>query len=508
MTRRLAVVVALLCFCAAARRGREAPGLHPRRARPRRRVLPARRQRRLRRPATTTSTSTYDAATDQLTGVARIQARATQNLSRFNLDLDGAHGPVGHRSNAALRRDGAAHDGELTITPRQGHAQTTRCFTVTDRLRRRARDAARHVSGFLHTDDGALAVGQPHGASYVVSRSTTTSPTRRPTRSRSRCPQGIEAISNGRAPKRCDRAGAARPLDVGGPRADGLLPRDAGDRRLRRPRLPRGRALRSGTPSTRACSSRSPRAPASTTRYSQSADLAYKRLAAHDHRSGGRRRVDLLRHARHRAHVGLLLRRGAPSRHRRLDDAAGREREHVTRTTGNVCPYWLGLHPFLEHYQTATDEGCDPEGTTGEWHAASGSSGGYEEWTIDLSALRGRDDRTVAQLRQRRRRWHYPGVFVDDIAASRRRGLDVVRGRRRHARRLDGARARRRAASRIPNDWTVGTVEIAPGAARPGDRRVAARSKPEVLDFLSASSGAIRSGPRAGSSTSRRSASR
>ena len=30
----------------------------------------------------------YDPATDTLTGVARIEARATQNLSSFNLDLD------------------------------------------------------------------------------------------------------------------------------------------------------------------------------------------------------------------------------------------------------------------------------------------------------------------------------------------------------------------------------------------------------------------------------------
>ena len=31
----------------------------------------------------------YDPATDVLTGVATIEARATQNLSRFNLDFDG-----------------------------------------------------------------------------------------------------------------------------------------------------------------------------------------------------------------------------------------------------------------------------------------------------------------------------------------------------------------------------------------------------------------------------------
>ena len=31
----------------------------------------------------------YDPASDQLSGIATISARATQNLSRFNLDLDG-----------------------------------------------------------------------------------------------------------------------------------------------------------------------------------------------------------------------------------------------------------------------------------------------------------------------------------------------------------------------------------------------------------------------------------
>ena len=35
----------------------------------------------------------YDPATDVLTGVATISARATQNLSRFNLDFDGPDGP-------------------------------------------------------------------------------------------------------------------------------------------------------------------------------------------------------------------------------------------------------------------------------------------------------------------------------------------------------------------------------------------------------------------------------
>jgi hypothetical protein len=52
------------------------------------------------------------------------------------------------------------------------------------------------------------------------------------------------------------------------------------------------------------------------------------------------------------------------------------------------------VHPQLAHYWTVdptdTEDGCDPTGTTGEWNAFTGSSGGWTNWTVDLSEYAGR----------------------------------------------------------------------------------------------------------------------
>jgi zinc carboxypeptidase/immune inhibitor InhA-like protein len=54
---------------------------------------------------------------------------------------------------------------------------------------------------------------------------------------------------------------------------------------------------------------------------------------------------------------------------------------------------WQSLHPFLTHYQHKTGpESCEPTGEapfTGEWNAATGSSGGWVPWTVDLSEYAG-----------------------------------------------------------------------------------------------------------------------
>ena len=106
----------------------------------------------------------YDPATDVLNGRATIEARATQNLSSFNLDLDGLdvrHVEVDGRG-AAFTRDG----GELTITPRRGLDNRTK-FTVVvtyDGVPATIDDIL-GISGFIHTDDGALVAGQPRVAS-------------------------------------------------------------------------------------------------------------------------------------------------------------------------------------------------------------------------------------------------------------------------------------------------------------------------------------------------------
>ncbi|HEX5691556.1 MAG TPA: hypothetical protein VFX76_16195, partial [Roseiflexaceae bacterium] len=75
-----------------------------------------------------------------------------------------------------------------------------------------------------------------------------------------------------------------------------------------------------------------------------------------------------------------------------------------------------------DHYQTlAIDaEGngsCTPTGTTGEWNAASGSSGGWQQWQVDLGAYAGNQvEVSIAYASD----WATQGlgVFVDDIVVS------------------------------------------------------------------------------------------
>ena len=50
--------------------------------------------------------------------------------------------------------------------------------------------------------------------------------------------------------------------------------------------------------------------------------------------------------------------------------------------------FYIGAHPQLEHYLTLGDP-CQPTGTTGEWNAFTGSSGGWVPVAFDLSAYAG-----------------------------------------------------------------------------------------------------------------------
>jgi Zinc carboxypeptidase/Immune inhibitor A peptidase M6 len=90
---------------------------------------------------------------------------------------------------------------------------------------------------------------------------------------------------------------------------------------------------------------------------------------------------------------------------------------HTTQETGLSCPEgWHELHPFLANYQTVTGtDTCDPTGQTGgEWNAASGSSQGWVEWSVDLSAYAGSQVEVSITYASD---WAIQGigVFVDDI---------------------------------------------------------------------------------------------
>jgi aminopeptidase N len=137
----------------------------------------------------------YDPATDVLTGVATIEARATQGLSSFNLDLQGmeVRSITVEGKDATWTRDG----GELTVTPERGLRAEHEFETVIayDGVPETIEDAF-GISGFMHTDDGAVVAGQPHGAAtwFPANDHPRDAATVAVTAT---VPAGLEAVSNG-----------------------------------------------------------------------------------------------------------------------------------------------------------------------------------------------------------------------------------------------------------------------------------------------------------------------
>ncbi len=102
-----------------------------------------------------------------------------------------------------------------------------------------------------------------------------------------------------------------------------------------------------------------------------------------------------------------------------LPDANG----HTTQTTGSSCASgWSEeLHHQIRHYTTYDPAGggsCTPTGTTGEWHAASGNSGGYQEWAIDLSRYAGQQIEISIVFATDWATLVTPGVLVDDTTVT------------------------------------------------------------------------------------------
>ena len=126
----------------------------------------------------------YDPATDRLVGVATISARATQNLSRFNLDLVGLTVrsiKVNGRSAGWSRTD-----HELTVTPRHG-LRKGRKFTVVVRYDSMPSPSSSCSAPASPSRPGSstptTARSSPASPRWprAGSRSTTTRSTRRPT---------------------------------------------------------------------------------------------------------------------------------------------------------------------------------------------------------------------------------------------------------------------------------------------------------------------------------------
>jgi aminopeptidase N len=107
----------------------------------------------------------YEPSTNQLSGTATITATATQNLSRFDLDLRGfsisrllVNGQV-----ASFARDGVQ---ELVITPAAGLTSGSVFTVIIDYAGTPAvvTDPDQSIEGWIPTDDGAFVVGEPQGS--------------------------------------------------------------------------------------------------------------------------------------------------------------------------------------------------------------------------------------------------------------------------------------------------------------------------------------------------------
>jgi len=411
----------------------------------------------------------YDPDTDFLTGVATITAMATQNLSRFNLDLEGlsVESITVNGRAATWSRDG----GELTVTPSRGIRNGTRFVTIVEYSGVPETLTEFGVSGFIHTDDGAMVVGEPHVADTWFPSNDHPSDTAAFTFLLT-VPDGREAIANGTLEGTTSQGGwttwewrAKEPMatylagvgigefDVRSYKHDGIKYWDAIDVDLFTP---------SALPRT-----------GMQFALSLQADFSYKRLSRTIvvPAEGGQLSFWVTRdtepgwdHFFVEAHtVGI-------DDWTTLPDLNG----HNNQETGFPCPFWLELHPFLQHYQTGLPDpdpedeeppGCEPSGTTGDWWAASGFSGGWEEWSVDLSPWAGASVE-VSLSYASDESVQLPGVFIDDITVSTGEGTTSFEA---DADELDGWTVPGAPAGSPgnENDWIVGTA--ADGPPPPGD---------------------------------------
>jgi hypothetical protein len=422
----------------------------------------------------------YEPDTGVLTGLATIDAVATQNLSRLQLDYDGPTiSSVVVAGSAAKWR---TSKGELIIDPRAviPTGDAFRIAVAYGGVPELLIEETLGFGGWIATDDGGIAVGQPHGATTWFPAND--HPLDTATYSIALdVPDGTEAISNGRLASNPSVGGrtiwtwevedrmasylatvAVGQFDVTSATETGIDYWDAIDPDLLTPIA----------------------VPSDGTQLAISgvADLSYQRLARVISVPAGGATVafDITRDTEEMwDFVFVEAHTVGQDDWTTLADANG----HTSPETGFVCPFSHTLHPFLGHYQTADGpEGCLPTGSTGTWSAATGRSEGAERWSVDLGAFAG----SVAELAiayvsddiiQGR------GVFVDDIVVSTGDGTTSFED---DGDTLDDWTVPGPPAGSPGNDadWTVGGVADLP----PAQGAVAADSfarQPEILAFLS-----------------------
>jgi hypothetical protein len=434
----------------------------------------------------------YDPATDRLTGEATIRARATQNLSAFNLDFVGLRlrSLTVNGTSATSTRKGQ----ELTVKPRAGLTNGS-TFTVVARYDGVPQTLEEFgLSGFIHTDDGAIVIGEPHVAA-------TWFPANDHPRDKAAftfaitVPTGIEAISNGVLIGQQTTGAsttwtwdAVEPMttylammaigqfDVRAYQAGGIKYWDAIDTAFMgdlRPAL---------TPIA-----------GEQFLYSQIGEPAYKRVShVVDVPAGGANLTFQVNRDTEPGWDFLFVesRTAGGTDWTTLPDANG----HTSQDVG-ACPFFLDFNPFLDHYLTPivvnpNDPGtpdddelsCDPVGTTGVWHAASGASDGWETWSIPLA-------NTGATTRQVEVSITYAsdgfiqgqGVTVDDVVVSTGQGTTSFEA---DGNTLDGWTTPAAPAGSEPNPNTWATSSFVPAVPGLGaSALVSFDRQPEIIAF-------------------------
>jgi aminopeptidase N len=108
----------------------------------------------------------YTPVGNRLVGTAVITARATQNLSRFDLDFRMQDSVTRVLVNGATASYAAAEGQELVVTPASGLVQG-KTFTVTVDYAGQPKvvtDPDTSIEGWVPTEDGAFVVNEPQGS--------------------------------------------------------------------------------------------------------------------------------------------------------------------------------------------------------------------------------------------------------------------------------------------------------------------------------------------------------
>ncbi|MEU6660455.1 M1 family metallopeptidase [Streptomyces sp. NPDC046821] len=148
----------------------------------------------------------YNLGGQPLTGRADITATATKDLSAFSFDLLGmtVHEVTVDGHKAGFKRDGQ----ELTVRPNVTLEEGTTFHTVVSYSGKpeKITDPDESEEGWLPTDDGALALGEPTGSMAWFPGNHTPSD-KASYDVRVSVPDGLEAVSNGELTKRSTAGG-------------------------------------------------------------------------------------------------------------------------------------------------------------------------------------------------------------------------------------------------------------------------------------------------------------